>query len=202
MKIIGLCGGSGCGKGTVCLQFLNYDIPSIDTDAVYHEITSHDSSCMRALVDEFGECVTTERGGLDRSRLREIIFGDGDSSSCLKRLNEITHGYILDETRRRISDYEKMGKKFVIVDAPLLFESGFDSECQITICVTAPIDTRIERIVARDGISPLQAEKRIKSQISDDILRTKCDYEIVNEGNIQELEKKISALVNILNENY
>ena len=202
MKIIGLCGGSGSGKGTVCLEFLKHGIPSIDTDAVYHEMTSQDSPCMRELTNEFGSGIISETGGLDRVRLREIIFADGDSASRLKKLNKITHGHILDETQKRISAYEVMGMRFVIVDAPLLFESGFDSRCHITICVSAPLDTRIMRIVARDGISPLAAEKRIKSQIPDEELRARCDYEIINDGNIQELEEKISALVNILNENY
>ena len=74
MKIIGLCGGSGSGKGAVCDLFLELGIPSIDTDALYHKMTSSDSPCLRALAEEFGASIIDVHGKLDRAVLRGIVF--------------------------------------------------------------------------------------------------------------------------------
>ena len=134
MKVIGLCGGSGSGKGAVSRIFAEIGIPSIDTDAVYRRMTLSDSPCMRALAAEFGKEIINSLGGLDRARLASIVFND---PSRLKTLNKIAHSFILDETRRRLAEYSDEGFPAAVVDAPVLFESGFDKECDEIICVLA-----------------------------------------------------------------
>ena len=195
MKVIGLCGGSGSGKGAVSRIFSEISIPSIDTDAVYREMTLSDSPCMRELRGEFGDEVVNSQGGLDRARLASIVFND---PSRLKTLNKIAHSFILDETRRRLAEYMDEGFPAAIVDAPVLFESGFDTECDEIICVLADRDVRIARIMSRDGITRDAAEKRIASQIPDEILISKCDYAIYNNSDIESLREQILALKNNL----
>ena len=153
MKIIGLCGGSGSGKGSVCRLFAEYSILSIDTDSVYRKMTEGDSECMRALKAAFGEKISQEDGSLDRKALRALVFSADDAKKNREVLNAITHKFILDETRRIIERERIRGAAAVIVDAPLLFESGFDRECDVIVSVIADEDTRISRIVLRDGIS-------------------------------------------------
>ena len=197
MKIIGLCGGSGSGKGVVSQIFLELGIPSVDTDAVYHEITGRNSACVDELASCFGKNIIDSNGGLNRGALSDIVFAD-DATAQLKLLNQITHRHILDKTRAIIEDYRKNGLSAVIIDAPLLFESGFDKECDITIAIVADRKVRIDRVVRRDGISTEAAARRIDSQIPDSELIKRCDYYIENNGDLSLLEdavKKIAAKI-------
>lgn len=194
MKIIGLCGGSGSGKGTVSSIFASYGIPSVDTDAVYRRITSCDTPCLRALAEEFGNDIISHDGSLNRKMLGQIVFSD-NSEERLNKLNSISHSYILDETREILKGYKNEGCFAAIVDAPLLFESGFDKECDVIIAVLCDRDTRIERIVKRDNIDRLSAEKRIDAQLTDEELKAKARFCIYNDGDIPSLEKKIKLII-------
>lgn len=197
MKIIGLCGGSGSGKGTVAKILKERGCVHIDADLVYHGLVSGPSRLMDNLVSEFGEGIRRSDGGLDRKSLGAIVFGD-----CTKNkqrlLNEVTHKFVIEEFRRLIAEYDSRGVDSVIVDAPLLFESGFDTECDKVICVTAPLEFRIERIVKRDGISREMAEKRIATQLPDDVLVKKCDFSIINDGDEAKLRQRVLDIADLL----
>lgn len=195
MIIIGLCGGSGSGKGSVCKIFSEFGIPCIDTDAVYREITSAPGECLTALQNEFGIEIITESGALNRKKLASIVFSGEDSKLRLERLNEITHKYILDETKRRLDNYRTMGDAAAIVDAPVLFESGFDRECDVIVLVVAERELRITRIMSRDGITRKEAEQRINSQISDDELMLRCDYMIRNDYDLSYLKQEVKTVL-------
>jgi dephospho-CoA kinase len=93
---------------------------------------------------------------------------------------------------------KKNGIKAVIIDAPVLFESGFDDLCDITVCVTAPYDVKLKRITERDGISSQKAQARLKSQLPDERLIELCDYEIKNDGE-HSVEAQISNIIEKLN---
>jgi dephospho-CoA kinase len=201
MKVIGLCGGSGSGKSSVSRLFAKYNIPSIDTDQVYREITSYDSECMRALVDAFGESVKNTDGSLNRERMREIVFFASDSNQKRMILNEITHKFVLAETESRIDTYAREGKKAVIADVPLMFESGFDMRCDILIAVIAADDIRVSRIIQRDGISEEQAKARIAVQLSADELLARVKYVIENNLDIEHLERQVDRLYKKIFEN-
>lgn len=177
--IIGLCGRSGSGKGYIGAIFNRSGIPTIDTDAVYRDIVSDkDSPCLRELSESFGKSVIAEDGSLDRKVLAGIVFSDPGK---LKLLNKITHKYILCETKKLISAFAEEGTRAVIIDAPVLFESGFDKLCDFCLCVTCGTEVCVRRICERDGIGKESAVKRLSSQISEDELRSLCDYEIVND---------------------
>lgn len=188
MKVIGLCGGSGAGKGTVCSIFAELGIPSIDTDKLYHSLISTDSECTREIVSAFGSDVYANPG-VDRKALRNIVFSSPEN---LAILNKITHKHILASVRSIIKNTGEA--RAIIIDAPLLFESGFDRECDVKICVIADEDVRIERITKRDGISPEIAKARIASQIPNDALKEICDYTIENNADTDELRKHIQVL--------
>ena len=191
MKIIGLCGGSGSGKGTVAAMFSEFGFIHIDTDAVYHDITSSKSECLTDLCYEFGNGILNEVGALDRKKLAKIVFESEDAEKKRLKLNEIAHYHVLKATRELIKSYELKGAPVVLVDAPLLFESGFDKECEIIICVTADKDIRKSRIMLRDSISELAALQRIDSQCSDGYLIEHSDYNIVNNGTTELLFEKV-----------
>ena len=194
IKVIGLCGRSGSGKGYVCERFFRLGIPSIDTDKVYREILDcRDSECLSELTLEFGEGILKD-GSLDRRALAQIVFAKGNEKK-LERLNEISHKHILKETRSMIDEYSKKGVGAVIVDAPVLFESGFDTICDITLCVTAPDSVCIERICKRDNRSEEEAKSRLASQKSAKELRNLCSFEIVNDG-ISDIDSQIADFLN------
>lgn len=201
MFVIGLCGGSGSGKGSVCDIFCKYGIDSIDTDALYHEITSAPSECLTALKNEFGSEIITESGSLNRPRLASIVFSGEGADKRLNRLNEISHKFILDETRRRLDEYRQYGAVATIVDAPALFESGFDSECDLLICVVSDREKRVGRIMSRDCISREKAEARIASQIPDEELIARCDFLIRNDGDLNNLQDEVKNVLNQILEN-
>jgi dephospho-CoA kinase len=173
-------------------MFLAHGIPVIDTDAVYHELTSHSSACLDEIRLTFGDGVIDEKGALDRLKLSKIVFSDKEKH---KLLGDITYRHILSVVREMAAKLAGEGKRCVIVDAPMLFESGFDKECDYIVCVIADDDIRIDRIVRRDGITPHEARARIASQISNDDLKSRCDYVIYNNSDTTELDKQVSALI-------
>ena len=193
MRVIGLCGGSGSGKGTVAKIFERYQVQSIDTDAVYHKITSGKSDCLDELEGFFGRDIIGEDGGLDRRALGKIVFAeDGEKKRSV--LNRIAHKHVLIEVRKMLDLLRSQGHRWAIVDAPMLFESGFNAECDSIVCVIADRNVRISRITERDGISPEAASARIASQLSDERLAQLCDYKIVNNGDLAELEASVADL--------
>ena len=102
------------------------------------------------------------------------------------------------ETENLITAYKLDGASAVLVDAPLLFESGFDKMCDVTICVTAPFETKLKRIMKRDNLSLDDALARLRSQLSDDELRARCNYEIDNSGN-KEIDSQLDSILKALN---
>ena len=194
MKIIGLCGGSGSGKSAASELLEKIGIPHIDADKIYRDLTSYESDCMRALVSEFGVAVMNSNGSLNRDYVRDLVFSGNDKNKKRAKLNEITHKYVLSEIDKQIEKYKSEGREAVIADIPLLFESGFNEKCDLTVAVVADDAVRIERIVRRDNITNEQAKARINAQISTEELISKVDFVLENSGDLVELEKAVMDL--------
>ena len=197
MKIIGLCGGSGSGKGTVASLFAERGILHIDTDEVYHRLTSGKSPCLDELCYAFGEGILSADGALDRKALSEIVFS-GEGSKARARLNAISHRHVVDEVRKIIK-YADGKYPAVLVDAPLLFESGFDTECDIVVAVTAKREHRIQRIISRDNITLEAAERRIDAQIGDSELISRADFVIANDSDVESLKGAVDEVLTKIN---
>lgn len=198
MRIIGLCGGSGSGKGEVARLLAEEGFLHLDADAIYHRMINSDSACLRELADTFGTEIVTPDLKLDRPKLAAIVFAPG-AEEKRQLLNTITHKYVLDEIRSAIRAAE--GRCIAaVVDAPLLFESGFDTECDLVVSVTAPRATRIDRIIERDGISREQAERRIDSQLDDEFLRDHSDIIIENKSDLVRLSAEVKKITDRISE--
>lgn len=191
MFVLGLTGGSGAGKGYVSALFDEYGISSLDTDTVSREVTVRGSECLLELCSFFGEKILNEDGTLDRAALAKIAFSDSEK---LAKLNEITHKYILASVRRWLAEREKAGAFAAIVDAPQLFESGFDRCCDYIIAVTAPRKKRLERIIKRDGITEEAALRRMANQHDDLFFRAHSDFVIINDD-VSNLKAQIDLIV-------
>ncbi len=195
MKIIGLCGGSGSGKGSVCDIFRENHIPTVDTDLIYRELTSRSGPCLDALTGEFGSDIINKHGAFNRRALADIVFSGADADKRLERLNKISHKFILDETRARLEEYRNEGALYAVVDAPVLFESGFNSECDFVVAVIADREKRIDRIIARDGLNYWDAERRIKNQIPDKEIISRSDFVINNNSSIENLRDEVLSVL-------
>jgi len=197
MKIVGVTGPSGSGKSELCKLFENKSIPYINTDNIYHQLLIPPSDCLDELVLAFGDDILHEDKTLNRKKLAVIVFTNKDS---LAKLNKITHKHIIKKTKEILKAYEANGKRIVVVDAPLLFESGFDSECDITISVLADKNIRKSRIIARDNLSEAEAEKRINAQYTDDFYKGKSNYTIYNNGDRVKFETEFLKILSIIEE--
>lgn len=192
--VIGLTGQSGAGKGEVCRIFNEYGIKSIDTDAVYHGLLIPPSECIDELAMFFGTRILDENGAVNRKALASIVFAP-ESQDKLEALNKITHKFILGETEKNIRMFEQEGCRAVAVDAPLLFESGFDKKCDSIVSVIAPQETRLERIIKRDAIDRERALARLRSQNDDNFYITRSNHIIKNDGDIGNLKKQVAMVV-------
>lgn len=191
MKVIGLTGGSGAGKGEICKLFEAYGIESIDTDKISREITRKGSACLEELVEYFSEIILDDSGELNRKKLADIAFASKDKHTLL---NKITHTHILNECQNRIENMEKAEKSTVIIDAPLLFESGFNKKCDIIISVIAKKEQRLERIIKRDKLTLEQAIRRIENQKDDDFFIKHSDYVIYNNGSVKDMKRQVADM--------
>lgn len=189
--VIGLTGSTGAGKGSVCRAFLNYNINSIDTDQTSRSVCDIGKPCLNELTEAFGDQILNPDKSLNRKALANIAFSDTEKHLTL---NKITHKHILNEVRDWLEIEKSNGKNAAIVDAPLLFESGFDKECDVIIAVTADKETRIKRIITRDNITLDEANLRISKQ-HDDIFYTKnADYVIVNNEKLDDVNIQVDNI--------
>lgn len=196
MKVIGLTGPSGAGKSTLCAKFEELGIPCINTDEIYHSITSSKSPCLDELCSKFGNSIINEKGGLDRATLSKLVFEGENAKANLESLNATTHKYIWQETSKLLEEYMKEGKKAVVIDAPVLFSAkAFVDACDFIISALCDKEVRIERIMKRDNISRERAVARINSQPSDDFFIQNSDYHITNCSMSDETYAQLSVIL-------
>ena len=199
MLTVGLCGGSGSGKTLAQDAFLAAGIPCLDTDALYHAMLTSASSLSQSLITEFGEGIMNAGGGIDRRALAAIVFTPGDvGRRRLDTLNRITHGEILSECRSWLRAQAAAGAPAAVINAPLLFESGFHKECDLTVAILASRDKRMERILLRDGITPEEAARRIDAQHDDAFLTENTDFQIGNDGTEDAFFAEVARLSDII----
>lgn len=195
MLVIGLCGGSGTGKTTAQQFFEQCGIPGLDTDIVYHALVDRPSSLTRTLAAHFGDEILRPDGSVDRAVLSRLVFtGDAEGQARLAELNRLTHAAVLLECRSFLDKKAKEGAAAALINAPLLFESGFHKECDATVAILAPREVRISRLTERDGLSRADAERRIATQIDDATLTERTDYQVQNDGDLDSLKEKIAAI--------
>lgn len=198
LTVIGLTGGSGAGKGEISLCFMSNGVRALDTDKVSRLVSAPGKPCLNELCERFGNDILREDGTLDRKALAGIVFGENDEAlkqQKLADLNRITHHHIIAEINDWLARRVDSGDTVAVVDAPQLFESGFDKHCDYIIGVVADKDVRIRRIMARDGITREAAEARIASQKSDEFFAENCNFIVYNNGGIDALEQQVANIL-------
>ena len=184
--IIGITGGTGCGKTTLLNLIRDRDGLILDCDAIYHELLATDRAMLQAIETRFPG--TVENGVLQRKRLGAIVFAD---EQALLDLNRITHGAVKAEVLRRLEEAPALAA----IDAIGLFEGELAPLCDVTVAVTAPVELRVLRLMARDGITEEYARSRIAAQHSDEWFADKCDYVLENNGSFDAFATKCLAFL-------
>lgn len=173
--ILGITGGSGCGKTTLLAQVERLGGMVLDCDEIYHSLLSTDEALLGSIENRFPG--TVEHGKLQRKKLGATVFSNAEA---LQDLNRITHAAVKREVLRLLEGKPAL----VAIDAIALFEGGLGELCDLTVAVTAPREDRVLRLMARDGIPREYAEKRLDAQHSDAWFRERCDYVLENTGNL------------------
>lgn len=189
--VIGLTGPTGAGKSTVAAAFRKLGCAVVDADRVARSVVDR-PDCLTRLKDAFGADIIRRDGTLDRHELARRAFSSPEST---RKLNDVTHPVIIAECRRQIETARSTECKAVILDAPLLFESGKQSLCDATVGVITPDSSRLKRIMARDGISEEAARQRMAAQHGNDYFRRNAGYTFDGSTDWNIFDEAVGALL-------
>lgn len=195
MLIFGITGGSGTGKTTVSDIFRENGVTVIDADKSARNVVQKSSNCLDELCSFFGDDILLDDGTLDRKKLGEIVFSD---EKKLAKLNEITHKYIKDDIVRQI---EECKTPLAAIDGAVIIGSCIEPLCKFIVSVTSSTNTRIERIMLRDGISEESAKKRLASQPAEDFYKEHSKYVIHNDENLGSLTLRTKQVLEKIRKN-
>lgn len=193
MKVIGLTGGTGSGKGVVSRSLEEAGAAIVDADRIAHEIIEKGKPAYQEIIAYYGDGILDAEGNIIRKKLGEIVFHDAEK---LAFLNQCTHKYIKQEIERQIDAAKQTGTaRAVILDAPLLLEVGLESVCDAVWVVYAEPEVRAQRIMTRDGISHELALARIANQKSWEEYRNAADLVIDNSGTLESLQAQLDTIL-------
>lgn len=187
--IIGITGGTGCGKTTLLNAVRQRGGMVLDCDAIYHQLLQSNREMLSAISDRFPGVI--EGGQLNRKKLGAIVFAD---PNALLDLNRITHAAVKQEVLRQLEEKPPLAA----IDAIGLFEGGLAELCDVTVAVTAPVEDRVARLMKRDGITEEYARSRIAAQHDAQWFRTRCSHILENNSNLDAFATKCLAFLDTL----
>ncbi len=173
--ILGVTGGIGSGKSTVCEIFKLFGIPVYNSDDRAKWLMNHQPELISAIKEQFGEEAYRD-GRLNREYLAQTAFSDKQS---LQKLNDLVHPSVRKDFKQWVTDQQSA---ILIKEAAILIESGAYRQCDKVLVVTCPTDIRLERVVARDQSNAEQVKRRMENQLTDDQRLEFADFVIDNSG--------------------
>ena len=191
MYKVGITGGIGSGKSTVCAILAEFGVAVYDSDSRAKRLMNEDNTLRERLVERFGSEVYCVEG-LNRRYLAERVFGNPEE---LKALNDIVHPAVMDDFDRWALEQEG---SYVVLESAILFEASLDRRVDVSVAVMAPKELRIERAMQRDGAQREQIVARMNNQISDQERVERAKYTIVNididnlRSDVEQLHRRLS----------
>lgn len=194
--IIGLTGQTGSGKSTICKTLIQQGVMILDCDEISRDVI-HEPEVMEKLVQYFGQQIVEESGDLNRRKLANMVFTDEENRIYL---NSVMYPRITAKIQEEIDVLQRKGCRYILLDAPTLFESGADRLCDTIVSVLAPAELRRRRIMERDSITATEALNRMSAQQKDDFYRARSAYVIENKGSLEELERRTVEVFRLIKE--
>lgn len=193
--LVGLTGGIGSGKSTVAALLAELGAEVIDADRIAREVVEPGGPALPGLVDRFGDQILQEDGHLDRGALAAIAFADEAARADLDRL---THPHVAARIAQRIAELAgrdgSQDHDLILVDHPLLIETGQAARFDAVIAVIADERTRLARLADERGMDADDARARMRAQVDDARRREVADHLVVNDGTLDELSEQVEAL--------
>ncbi len=179
MKILGLTGGIGMGKSTAATTFRRLRVPVFDADAAVHRLQAPGGAAVRPIGAAFpGSLRDTPQGpAVDREALRRAVLGDDPADrAALRRLEAIVHPLVRREERRFLARARRHGERLVVLDIPLLFETGGERRVDAVVVVTAPAPVQRARVLRRRGMTSARLDAILARQVPDALRRRRADH--------------------------
>ncbi|MEF8796431.1 MAG: dephospho-CoA kinase [Salinivenus sp.] len=187
METLGVTGGIGSGKTTVCGFLEEKGARVFYADIEAKRLMQEDASVRAEITETFGDEVYTDDGALNRAVLAEQVFGDADR---LEQLNAIVHPRVFEAFEGAKERAAEEGVDLLVHEAALLFEAGGDAHVDVTAAVVAPDEARVARVAERDDVAPEQVRARMGHQLPQDELRRRADHVLENDGSLEDLRQK------------
>lgn len=195
MKWTGLTGGIATGKSTAKNLFESLGIPVVDADQISHGLTEVGEVGYLQVVSHFGNEILNRDLTINRKKLGQLVF----SQSRLKSdLENILHPLIKTEVLRQKENHQQNGVQICVYDVPLLFEKNLEKEFDSTVLIWCDNRTQLERLIKRDVLTTEEAFLRIKNQVPMIDKVKKADHCVDNSGDIEDLQKQIKKLIQLL----
>lgn len=188
MLRIGLTGGIGSGKSTVCAIFRELGVPVIDSDEIARELVAPGSAALQQITTRFGPQVVRDDGSLDRQQMRELVFNDPGKR---EQLEAILHPLIRQEMERQIA---LLHAPYLILAIPLLLEKGWQQQLDRVLVIDCSEELQRQRAARRDGSPAQTIDRIIASQIERDARLAAADDRIDNGGSLASLRAQVEAL--------
>ena len=188
MIVLGLTGSIGMGKSTTAEMFAAHGIPIHSADAAVHRLYAGRAA---PLIEEAFPGVVVD-GVVDRARLGERVLGD---KAALKRLEAIIHPLVREEEERFLAEAEASGAWLVVLDIPLLYETGGEARCEKVVVVSAAPDIQRERVLARPGMTAEKFEAILRSQVPDADKRRRADFVIDTGQGIEAARTRVRQII-------
>ncbi len=192
MKVIGLTGGIATGKSTVSKMFEELNIPVIDTDNIARQVLKKDTKGYLETIKHFGEDILLTNNEINRKLLGRLIFMNKKKRELL---DSIVHPIVLDVCLTEIAKFKELGNKLIVLDVPLLYESGFNKYTDIVICVYTTKDKQLSRLMDRDLVEEEYAKMKIDAQMDIEEKVIKANYVINNSNSILDTKRQFNEIM-------
>ncbi len=188
---VGLTGCIGCGKSTVANVFAQFNVPVIDADEIAHSVVAIGQPALKLIVQTFGELSLQADGSLNRAYIRDLVFNDAAQK---QKLEAIVHPLVRQAIEQQLA---LLDAPYCLISIPLLFETNTADRVNRVLVIDCPVETQIERVLKRDGLTMERVQSIIASQVSRAVRIAKADDIIDNTKTNTELAEQVEKLHNL-----